>query len=591
MNPLGAIQTARSQRLRVALLAIDAMPTPIRRGLVRPVDLLARGVMRRRGEHPTAGAVHLVALHALGQTEAAREQAMELATGSPLTTAVRAARMALAFGDPALADAILAPYPPADDDRATTALRGEIDFRIGRFTSAVERLEQASRTGRRSPMTDAMIDRSRAELTVLTPDWRPDVGTGPALTDRIPGRVLHLLTNSLPYRQAGYTVRAQNVARCQQDHGLDPIMATRAGFPRNEGVVHAHRRDVVDGVTYHRLRPDLDRMAGPDVMATETAHAAVALIRDIRPSVLQPTSNHLNGQIALALGTRFGLPVVYEVRGFLEETWLSRMGPAAADSDRYLAARTVETAVMDAADAVVTLSETMRQDILSRSVISPDRVVVVPNGVDVERFVPGPRDERLAASLGIGPDETVVGYISSFTSYEGIGYLIRAAALLRERGRRVRLLLVGDGEARSELEAVAREVGLDDGTAIFTGRVPHDDVLRYYRTIDVFVVPRTNDRVSQLVTPLKPYEAMAMEKALVVSAVGALLEIVTEDETGRTFRPEDAVSLADTIEPLLDDPAARARLGAAARAWVAANRTWDQNGRRYVELYQRLGIV
>ncbi len=109
--------------------------------------------------------------------------------------------------------------------------------------------------------------------------------------------------------------------------------------------------------------------------------------------------------------------------------------------------------------------------------------------------------------------------------------------------------------------------------------------------IDVFVVPRTNDRVSQLVTPLKPYEAMAMEKALVVSAVGALLEIVTEGETGRTFTPEDPVSLADTIEPLLDDPAARARLGSAARAWVAANRTWDQNGRRYLELYQRLGIV
>ena len=225
-----------------------------------------------------------------------------------------------------VADAILAPYPPADDDRTTTALRGEIDFRIGRYASAIERLERASRGGHRSPMTDSMIARSRSEMTVLTPGWRPDVGSGPPLTRRVPGRILHLLTNSLPYRQAGYTVRAQSVARCQQDHGLDPVMATRAGFPRNDGVARARPRDVVDGVVYHRLRPDLEPRVGPDVMATETARAAVALIEDIRPSVLQPTSNHLNGQVALALGERFGLPVVYEVRGFLEETWLSRDG-------------------------------------------------------------------------------------------------------------------------------------------------------------------------------------------------------------------------------------------------------------------------
>jgi glycosyltransferase involved in cell wall biosynthesis len=130
-----------------------------------------------------------------------------------------------------------------------------------------------------------------------------------------------------------------------------------------------------------------------------------------------------------------------------------------------------------------------------------------------------------------------------------------------------------------------------DGTVIFTGRVPHRDVQRYYRTIDVFVVPRTNDRVSQLVTPLKPYEAMAMARPLVVSGVPALLEIIDNGRTGRAFRPEDPVSLANTLEPLLDDPDERARLGSAAREWVSANRTWSRNGRRYRELYERLGAA
>jgi glycosyltransferase involved in cell wall biosynthesis len=436
-----------------------------------------------------------------------------------------------------------------------------------------------------------MLERARGELVVLEPAWRPRVGPPARLTDRVPGRVLHLLTNSLPYVQAGYTVRAQQVALAQLANGLDPHMATRAGFPGSVGVADARPREEVDGVPYHRLRPDLDAGVGPDVMATAMAQAAGDLIRGLRPSALHPATNHLNAQVALALRDQFDLPVVYEVRGFLEETWLTRTGPGAAESDRYRGARAAETASMRAADAIVTLSEAMRQEILGRGGIAADSVVVIPNGVDVDRFTPGPRDDRLAASLGIGADETVVGYISGLMAYEGIDYLIRAVALLRDRGRRVRLLIVGDGEARAGLVATAREAGLDDGTVIFTGRVPYREIVRYYRTIDIFVVPRTNDRVSRLVTPLKPFEAMAMGKALVVSGVDALLELVPDGRTGRSFTPEDPGSLADAIEPLLDDPALRQELGAAARAWVSEHRTWDRIGRLYLELYRRLGVA
>jgi glycosyltransferase involved in cell wall biosynthesis len=185
----------------------------------------------------------------------------------------------------------------------------------------------------------------------------------------------------------------------------------------------------------------------------------------------------------------------------------------------------------------------------------------------------------------------VLGYVSTFTSYEGIRHLIDAAALLRRRSHRVRVLLVGDGEDLLALRAAARRAAVDDGTVIFTGRVPHDQVRALYSIIDVFVVPRTADRVSQLVTPLKPYEAMAMERALVVSGVDALREIVREGETGLVFRPEDAADLANVVEPLLADPARRLELGRAAREWVVANRTWRQNGIRYRELYEGLGVA
>jgi glycosyltransferase involved in cell wall biosynthesis len=245
---------------------------------------------------------------------------------------------------------------------------------------------------------------------------------------------------------------------------------------------------------------------------------------------------------------------------------------------------------MKAADAVVTLSETMRAEIVSRGVPT-DQVVVVPNAVDVERFVPRERDAALAASLGIAADDPVVGYVSSFNAYEGIRYLVEAVATLRAAGRQVRLLLVGDGPDEADIRATAKRLGLDDGTLVMPGRVAHDDVARYHALIDVFVVPRTEDRVSRLVTPLKPFEAMAMERAVVVSDVPALRELVEPGVTGLTFKAEDAAALAEVLAELLDDPTRRQELGRQARAWVLAERTWEANGRRYRELYERLGAA
>jgi len=595
-KPRSAIRAARTQKLQVSLLLMDALPGRVRHGMFRVVDGGATLALRRSGDHAIAAPVRAIAAEALYGRRAAVAVAESLAEGASPRTANRLARIALAAGDPVVANRILGDREAKVGDIASAVLRCEIAYRLGFFEEAVRRLEPLARRRPDDDKIRRLLERSRAELALLDPHWRPDlgpVGRRPLPAgDPVKGRILHLLTNSLPHRQAGYTVRAQSVALAQAAQGLDPQMVTRAGFPLSEGVQRWGARDVIEGITYHRIRPGLESGLGPEAGAIETARGLVPLIEQLRPSLLQPTTNYVNAQVALALGDRFRLPVVYEVRGFLEETWISRMGDAAEGGERYHAARAVETECMRRAAGIVTLSETMRADILGRGGISPDVVTVVPNAVDIAGFTPGPRDETLARTLGIDPDETVIGYISSFTSYEGILYLIEAAALLRERGRRIKLLLVGDGEDRANLESAAERTGLaGSGGVVFTGRVPHSEIARYYRTIDVFVVPRTNDRVSQLVTPLKPYEAMAMEKALVVSAVGALLEIVDAGITARTFTPEDSTSLADAIEPLLDDPGERVRLGAAAREWVAANRTWEQNGRRYLTLYQRLGVA
>ena len=538
----------------------------------------------------------MIALHETGHPEEALAVADLHADEASPRTATRLARIALAMKRPDVADRSLARVPDANDgsDALLLRLRGQVDLEMGRYTSALGHFDRAAIRHPRPAAVRRQAAVVRGRLAILDPAWRPSLPTLVPLpvAERHRGRILHLLSISLPYSQTGYTVRTQHVARCQQAVGLDPRMVTRAGFPGNKGVAGAADRDVIDGVTYERIRPNLDSGLTTDRIALETARGLAGLIAATRPAVLQPATDYINGQVALALGECLDLPVIYEVRGFLEESWLASAGEQAEKSERFLLAKTVETQCMRRSHGIVTISETMRDDILARGGIDAERIVVIPNAVDIERFVPGPRDAALCAGFGIRDDETVVGYISTLNWYEGIGYLIAAIGRLRRRGRRVRLLIVGDGAERANLEEAAAAEGLlENGAAIFTGRVPFADVERYYRAIDVFVVPRTQDRVSQLVTPLKPYEAMAMEKAVVVTDVPALREMVRDGETGRIVPSQDPQALADVIDDLLDDPRERQRLGAAAREWVAANWTWTLNGRRYREFYERLNVA
>jgi glycosyltransferase involved in cell wall biosynthesis len=307
--------------------------------------------------------------------------------------------------------------------------------------------------------------------------------------------------------------------------------------------------------------------------------------------VLHAASNYSNALIALALRDATGLPVVYEVRGFWEDTWLSRHAAGAASdlrqSDRYVRSRALETHCMRAANLVVTLGEAMRDEIVERG-IDPARVLIVPNGVSDAFLQPLPDGLALKNELGIKNGEHVVGLVSSLVAHEGIGTLLTAVKILNDRGVRTRALIVGDGPERGALERQAAALGLD---AIFTGRVPMAKVRDYHAVLDVFVVPRTPDRVCQLVTPLKPVEAMASGLPVVVSAVKALGEVVRDTETGLQFPPLDAEALADALQLLLASPALRRELGASAREWVARDRTWEHNAARYRDAYASLGAL
>jgi glycosyltransferase involved in cell wall biosynthesis len=506
------------------------------------------------------------------------------------------AAFSLAVDQPTVARSALARL--SEHNGARPRLAARLAYREGRLTDAVRELEGAG-GWRAARLRKSLL----AELAMLEPGSLSRGGAARAVATakaprspeqaaQHPGRpttpVLHLVTDALPSTSAGYTIRTQEIALAQRLAGMDPHIATRIGFPVTAGAIDGRTTVTVDGVPYHRLLPWVMPGRMDRLYQTHLRHAA-RLTEQLRPAVLHAASNYANAVIALALRDATGLPVVYEVRGFWEDTWLSRHA-ANADlklSDRYVRTRALETHCMTDADLVVTLGEAMREEIVQRGVPA-DNVIIVPNGVSEDFLRPLPDGAALRASLGIRPDEHVVGLVSSLVAHEGIGTLLEAVKILNDRGVKTRALIVGDGPERTALQRRAAELGLD---AIFTGRVPSARVRDYHAVLDVFVVPRTPDRVCQLVTPLKPVEAMASGLPVVVSAVNALSEIVSDKETGLTFPPLDAGALADQLQQVLDRQELRTRLGARAREWVARDRTWAHNAARYREAYRRLGAL
>lgn len=453
-------------------------------------------------------------------------------------------------------------------------VRARADARLGERERAAHEL--AGVGGRVGARARARLAGDRA---ALEPGWVPVPGwVGPPPAPR-PERVVHLLNNSLPHKQTGYTVRTHRVLLAQRDVGLDPVAVTRPGFPWNEGrfdAVAAHR---IDEIPYVHVADDAAPAVGEAARLARDADHLVRTVADLAPALLHPTSPHRNAQVALGLRERLGVPVLYELRGFLEDTWLSRRPPGAESSDHYLQTRAVEAWCAEQADHVVTLGAAMRDDLVARGVPA-ERVSVVPNAVDAARFAPtGRGGAAVRRELGL-EGRTVVGYITSLQPYEGVGTLVEATRLLRDRGEDVALLVVGDGPERTRLVALADQLGLTEHVR-FPGRVPHEHIVEHYEAIDVFVVPRRDQRVCRMVTPLKPVEAMALERAVVVSALPALEELIEPGRTGLTFRAEDPTALADVVGPLLGDPARRATLGAAARQQVLEQRTWEANGARY----------
>lgn len=418
-----------------------------------------------------------------------------------------------------------------------------------------------------------------------------------------PGResltAIHLLTNSLPATQSGYTLRSQRLLEAIGQRGIQVKAFTRLGYPVMIGVLTAQKSVRVGEVLYRRCLPwRLGSMHF--VRLRQWIAATLATLHRNKVAqggacVVHTTTNYPNAIAAQSIAQALRAPWVYEVRGIMEETWASNKKTAhsradAESSERFALIRARETEMMQRADHVLTLSGVMKNLLVQRG-IAAEKITVVPNAVSNSLFALNLSPVEARAQFNLPAEGFWVGSVSSLVDYEGFDTLLRAVALLRAKGQDARALLAGAGTARPGLEKLAVEIGLELGkTAVFLGKISPEQAYTAHQTLDVFAVPRKNVQVTRSVTPLKPIEAMALGRPIIVSDIPPLTELIHNSVSapvGLLAEAQNPASFATAIERLAHNQQLYDELTLAGREF-AQTRTWQHNGLVVEEVYRNL---
>ncbi len=423
--------------------------------------------------------------------------------------------------------------------------------------------------------------------SVAEPDYMP-----------IKGKVAYVLHNSFPYSSGGYATRGHGLVTALKAVGANIQVVNRPGFPfdikeeLDEKTVP--KVEIVDDIEYIKIQRPWRKGKTTSEYIREAAKALTAEFKLLKPSIVIGASNFLTAMPALIAARTLGIPFIYEVRGFWEITRLSRE-PSYEFHPAFTLQKTLESALVQKADHVFTLTQPMKEELIARGADS-NKITLLPNSCDPSKFLPRAKDERLLSKLSIPKGVPVIGYIGTFVVYEGLEDLAAACGLLKEKGFEFRLLIVGNENASGLDRGPITQQIIDSASKynfsewlILPGRVPYEEVEAYYSLIDIAPFPRKPWPVCEMVSPMKPLEALAMKKAVVVSSVKALVEMIQDNQTGLVFKKGDVIDLANTLEKLMKDPELRVRLGERGRVWVEAERTWEITASKAMPIISKIG--
>ena len=394
----------------------------------------------------------------------------------------------------------------------------------------------------------------------------------------IEDRVLYHVHTSIDYTTAGYSTRTHYICKSLLEQGVDLHVRTRWGYPCDRKEVDLEpnqiENTIIDGVEYlHDPEVEAFGTYAMEDYAVRAAYSLLASARKIRPSVIHAASNHSVGFPAAMVARALNIPFVYEMRGL----WaLSRAAkdPEYRRGDRFQLEMALERHVAMAADHVIVITDGLRAQLIEWG-IPKEKISLAPNCVDSKTFTIKDRHKQLERAHMLN-GKTVIGYVGSLAQYEGLDYLLKAVSYLPlPIKNKISVLIVGDGQMRSNLEAKASELGLSQ-IVKFTGKVPLEQVNDYYSLIDIAPFPRISAEVCEMISPLKPLEAMAMGSVVLASNVRAIAEHVISDKNGVLFEKEDSRDLSQKLRALIEDRDLAKRLSQSGRTWVENYRSWDR---------------
>jgi PEP-CTERM/exosortase A-associated glycosyltransferase len=396
-------------------------------------------------------------------------------------------------------------------------------------------------------------------------------------------RVLHVLNHGLP-TQDGYVYRTHGILEGQRAHGIETFHLTS---PRHEHPAPGSIEEI-EGWQFFRTAENGGDARMPlfrELMEMRaTRSRIIEIAKGVRPDVIQAHSPLLNGYPALSAARQIGVPILYEVRAFWEDAAVDQ-GTTREGSARYRAIRTLETNLLKRVDAITTICHGLRNNLIERG-IEPEKIEIVPNAVDPARFSKmTAAAPALAQKLGL-EGCTVLGFIGSFYAYEGLALLIEAMPKLLAAHPDLKLLLIGGGQDERRLRERCYQRGLGD-RIIFTGRIPHQDVLAHYSLIDLCIYPRLPMPLTELVTPLKPLEAIAAGRIVVASDVGGHRELIEDNRNGYLFKAGYLAALIDRLSAVLASRERWPQIRANGRQMVA-ERSWRSVTAAYRPMFERL---
>jgi len=406
-----------------------------------------------------------------------------------------------------------------------------------------------------------------------------------------PRNIMYHVNQSLPHHSSGYAIRTQSLLRALKKKKWNIEAYARIGYPNDRydfigaRIVKSHSN--VESIDYN-FTPSRTKSIGKlsiEQYQKESVKLIIEQAKKFKPAIIHCASNYSCGLAGTAAAKLLGIPSIYEMRGLWHMTRTAKQ-PEYADTDHYKMIEKLEIQAAMNADHVFTITNGIKE-VLLKNGIEDRKITLLPNAVDTERFKSNNRNKLIEKKLGLEGKKTI-GYIGSFTDYEGLDYLLRASVNLKEKyNGKFKILLIGDGTALDDLKRLRTELKLED-TVHFTGRIDHNDVLDYYSVIDIAVYPRKGTPVCEIVSPLKPLEAMAMGKIIIASSVKALAEMVIDKETGMIHIKDDIDDLSRLLEICLTNKDLNEKLGKNAIKWVTLNRTWDEISKKVNGAYQKL---